>query len=512
MRLMKETIQLEKQVGAASSRAVVEGSMTLPGGLRETAHILYCGASASVERVEALQDRASVSGRVTFHTLYTQGDPEKLCVMEAASDFTHVMELPGATGQCVCHAWTQVRSVNATASGGQLSVRAEIGVEGRALAACPVEALTGVAEVDGLQVATAELAPRTTAASGTSEVMLREEFDLPASLNIRETLFATATPVVEEVTGGSGRAGVSGTVRLEVYHATGQADAPLAVTRHAIAFEGGVELAGGEGELLCAEAWLKDVAVASQESGEEGRTLRVEVVLGLEARADCVTHLTVLRDAYTTTGSELKLTGEQVAFRDGETRTHAAESGKALVMLDEKTPPVRTVMAAFASPELTGWHQAGTRLAAEGVLHVTLIALPTEGAAPLSISLDAPFRQTFAAQALPGDQLLLRVTDVDAAAITGDRVELRYVIHLDVTGVRTGEAALITDAAPEPAAPADGSIVLYFAQPGETLWDIARRFRVTVAEIRRLNPELTGEILVGQGVVVWRRCAEELYV
>ena len=63
MRLVKEALALEQPMGAGSSQAVVEGEITLPGGLREEARVLHCGAMTVVDSVEALQDRASVTGK-----------------------------------------------------------------------------------------------------------------------------------------------------------------------------------------------------------------------------------------------------------------------------------------------------------------------------------------------------------------------------------------------------------------------------------------------------------------
>jgi len=140
------------------------------------------------------------------------------------------------------------------------------------------------------------------------------------------------------------------------------------------------------------------------------------------------------------------------------------------------------------------------------MLEVTLLYMTDDSAAPVAVFQEEPFRVTFAAQAGEDDTLALSVGDVDVSAITSDRVEMKYILHLDVTGQRTQEVRLVTDAQPVAAAEPDKSIILYFTQPGETLWDIARRYRVPVKEIRELNPELTGEPKTGQGVVVWHRC------
>lgn len=80
MRIIKEELTLERVAASGQSEAVVEGSVTLPGGLREAVQVLMVDAVACVKRVEAQQDRAVVSGRAMFHVLYTQGEDRKSVV------------------------------------------------------------------------------------------------------------------------------------------------------------------------------------------------------------------------------------------------------------------------------------------------------------------------------------------------------------------------------------------------------------------------------------------------
>lgn len=101
--------------------------------------------------------------------------------------------------------------------------------------------------------------------------------------------------------------------------------------------------------------------------------------------------------------------------------------------------------------------------------------------------------------------LSLTATEAEARPVTSDRVELRYLLHLQGDGIQAQEVQLVTDAQPVAAPQPTEDIVLYFTQPGETLWDIARRYRLPESSVRALNPELTGEPGAGRGVVVWRR-------
>ena len=74
MRLEQREIRPEQPCGRCTAQFNVDGDVTLPGSLRETAHILHVSAMAVAESAEAMQDRVSVAGRVVFRVLYTQGE------------------------------------------------------------------------------------------------------------------------------------------------------------------------------------------------------------------------------------------------------------------------------------------------------------------------------------------------------------------------------------------------------------------------------------------------------
>ena len=505
MRLLKESVQMERLAAQGESQAVVEGEMTLPGGLREEARVLHAGGMAVAEAVEALQDKVSVSGKVAFHALYTQGDPGKVNALEATADFTHIMDMPGVQPRNRCRVEAQVEHVEASVSGGRLTMKAIVRLFGRAMTQQPVEALTGIAGVEGLEMSTRQITVKRMVAEGAGETLLREEFALPEGLKIRDTLYGTATAQLNDVTGGLGRIGMTGQVNLEVVHASSMPGKPVVVTRHTMPFDYAVELTGEDGEQLEGRVTVRDVAVVSQDGEDGGRTLRAEVLLGMEGWADRREELTVLDDAYTTSGDALTLTGQTVSCRVDDGFCQAAESGKAMLMLPEGSPAVRGLMCGFASPVLTGRERIGGRLNVEGMLEVTLLYMTDDSPAPVAVRMEEPFRMTFAAQTGEEDFIALSMTDVDVSAVTSDRVEMKYIMHLQASGTRTREARLVTDVACAPAEEMPGGIILYFTQPGETLWDIARRYRVPVRDVQNLNPSLKSEPKVGQGVVIWRR-------
>lgn len=506
MHLNEMSIQPETPCGVCRSQAVVEGEVTLPGSLRETTNVLHAAAMAVVESAESMNDRISIAGRVVFCVLYTQGEAHRVDAIEATADFTHLCELPGAVPRAEVYARAQVEHVEATVQNGRMTMRAVVRLCARAMRCEAVDVIGGV-EANGAQQRTAQVKLRRTVGRGSADVLLREEFALPAELAIRDTLGAWAAASFSDTAGGQGRIGLSGEVTIEAVHASDMPGKPIVVTRHSVPVSQSVEISGETGEMLDGRIVIKDVAVASQDMGDGERTLRAEVLLGLSAWSDREENVTLLADAYTTAGDDVRLERTPAAIRTGDHRMHAAESGKAALLLPEGARPVRTVLAAFTTPVMTNFTQQGSRLITEGVLETTLLYMSDGGDAPVSARMEAPFRTSFAASAASEDIVSLTAASVEAVPVTSDRVELRYILHAEIDGVQAEQVSLVTGAAAVPAAAATEDIVLYFTQPGEGTWDIARRYRIPVSELRTLNPELSGEPKAGQGVVVWRRNA-----
>ena len=378
----------------------------------------------------------------------------------------------------------------------------------RVLTDQPVSIVTGVQDADGLMLRTAPLKSCLTVATGARDALVRDEFDLADVLQVQDTLYATAIASVTDVMGGEERATVSGNIQLEVVHRSAMPSRPLVVTRHSMPFEESVPLTGENGEALHCDAVVKDVAVLSQAGAEEGeRTLRAEVLLGLTATATRLREAVALLDAYTTTGDALQPVTQEVKRALDYKRLHTAESGKLTLLLEGEQPPARTPVKAFLRPIVTGTESQNGKLAIEGVMETTLLYMTDDSDEPVSYATEEPFRMVFACELCDADSLTLIPTNIDVSGVTSDRVEIRYILHLFAYDVLLGMDRLVGDVLRVPAEPVDAGVVLYFTQPDETLWDIAKRYRVGRDSLLRMNPSLTdeGPYPVGQSLILWRK-------
>ncbi|MBE5802000.1 MAG: DUF3794 domain-containing protein [Clostridiales bacterium] len=504
--VLREELSLTRYLGESLRQAVVEGEVALPGGLREETVILSAEAMAVIEKTAVQTGRVDVDGKVIFHVLYTQGDPTHISSLEAAADFSQTVEMPGARPGMNAPVSLMPEHVEASAQGGRLKLMAILRLFTRLFSDDPISVVSGLRAQDGLMQKTEVLKTSRTVASGVQDVLVRDECELSDVLQITDTLYATAAANVQEVMGGEERATISGSIELEVTHLSAMPSRPLVITRHSIPFEETLSLIGENGDQLTADAIVKDVAVLSQEGQEEGqRTLRAEVLLSLSAQTTQSRDVCLLLDAYTTQGDLLKPATQPTRRVLAQRQVHTAESGKLTLLLDGQ-PPARTPLTATLRPIITDLSKTGGKLNVEGMMEVCLLYMTDDTAVPQSYRTEEPFRMSFACDLSCPEAMVLQPTGIEVAGVTSDRVEVKYILHLCCYDVTLGQEPLVSDLSREPAPEEEQGLLLYFSQPGESLWDIAKRYRVSCDSLRRMNPSLEGDAVPdGQRVILWRR-------
>ena len=507
LQLIHDHMETEQVLSARPAQVSVETEVALPGGLREEARVYYADAAVAMQGGEMTGSRITADGRVTFHVLYAQGDLSKIAALETTADFSQALPLKDENAQqaaALVRPRGEVQHVSAKAFNGRLLLQAIIHLTAEAVQPRTLSYIREVAGEDHIERQVQALAVQRAVGEGEGQSLLREEFELSDVLQIKETLFAAGHARVEDILGGAdGRATVTGTIDLEAYHTSDMPGRPLVYTRHTMPFEQSVGLSGALGNALSARSVVKDVAVLSQDGEEGSKIMRAEVQLYTEITAVEDGSLEALGDVFTTSGDAIETRSQQVIYRSGMINEQTAESGKMTVLLPEGSPRVKTALLGFIRPVMIRAEKQNGKLAVEGILETSLIYATDDSAVPISIRQEEPFRAAFSTQAEPEDMLSLSAIHVEPSAITGDRVEMKYILQLQAEGVRKAAADIIVDGAAVQAEDMEKGITLCFLQPDETLWDIAKRYRISLAELKRINPKV--QEAAGVPVIAYRK-------
>ena len=480
MELERETLRFEQLVTRSEEQVSIEGEATLPGSMRDAVTVLSVQAQAHIASAQAGADEVAVRGRVCFQVLYTQGDLTRIRALETSCDFDHTIPMEGVTGDMRLSAQASVQETEGFASSGRMTLRALLGVNLEAFETVEKALVTGVMGTEedaGLQTRMQTVSFCRSETIGEGKTLVREEFDLPAKLEVGDVLSATATASVGELSGGSGRVGVSGVIEVRVLHRAAEAGRPLVITTHELPYELAVDAQLADGSTPQATAEITDV-MADSTGADKRRTLRVEAEVTVRLTQCRQSEAELLEDLYSLSGPELSPVTETLNVHTFEETMEARESARLQVTLPKDAPPIDTVRATFVQPTLTSVSPDGRRLDAEGVMSITLVYLPVDSDIPTAMHAHEPFAMTFPIEASAGVTAQAYAIESAAGPSTSDRAEVRCVLGLRATQHGIRRIVGVTDVEQGPVRKQEHGFVLVWPAAGESRWDTARRLRV----------------------------------
>lgn len=488
LKLTRETLRFDRLVNRGEEQVTIEGEATLPGSMRDAVTVLSVQAQAHLNDAQAGNGEAGVRGRVCFQVLYTQGDLTRVRALETGCDFMHTMPLSGVTPAMRIAASAAVQDTEGTAASGRITLRALLDVQTEAFETMERELITRAEAADSADAQALQTRMQTVTFCisemlGENKALVREEFDLPAKLEVGEVLSATASAAAGELSGGNGRIGVSGTIEVRTLHRSKEPGGPMVNTVHELPFDLTIDTPQmEEGAQLQAEAEVVDVMADSVEN-DKSRTLRVEAEVRVRLCRRRQRQTELLCDLYSLSGPALEPVTESLDVHTFEEHADVRESTRMQVTLPKDAPPIGTVLTSFVQPTITAVTPSGRRLDAEGVMGVTIVYLPMDSDIPVSVRTREPFVMTFPIEADDDVRVQAYPIETTTGPTTSDRAELRCVLGLRARRHGVSRIQGVTDVVEHPQERQERGFVLVWPAAGETQWDTARRLRVAQSEL-----------------------------
>lgn len=346
-----------------------------------------------------------------------------------------------------------------------------------------------------MAVKTVSLDTMRTAARGQVRETFTENFALKNAAYTRVVL-CQARAIVEHVEAGDGVVAVSGNVAVDSLLAGADPDSPVGWQREQVPFA--LEIVGDDFTTdmqIDVQARVRDLVgdvVFMADDGEEEGNLRVEYVLELIAEGSMTSSTEVIADAYPLNEEPFRAVSAQISYLQAQEEMEQAEMVSAVQDLPQDT----TVEAVFAEPAALDIVH-GDSIGTEGLMHVSLLCR-TAGQESMSVlEQDVPFAVDFDRIPEGAQMVCVEIGAVEAEKLSAAQVQVRAVVRMQALNVQSGQAAVLDDISfeGEPVVLPTG-VVLVYPEDGESLWDVARRYRVREQALRERNPEEKAPLLI----------------
>ncbi|MGE5614894.1 MAG: DUF3794 and LysM peptidoglycan-binding domain-containing protein [Bacillota bacterium] len=518
LELVKEAVRLNQSIGEDTTQHVVENDIIVPDVKPDIVRILMLDGEAWINGAEAATDRLLVNGTIRYKILYVSDDPDQpVRSITTSSAFQYSMDIPNTRQGMSCRAKCDIEHMEyEILNSRKVNVKTIISLYGRVTDQSDQYVTQDFTGVDGIQVLRNTISVNSYIGDCSSECPIREILDIPAGKPaILEILRSDVKITSKEYKPIDDKIVASGELNISTLYVSDDETRSIQFVEHEIPFNHLIELPGVNEDSYCdIELELRDVLTeAAEDADGELRQLKCDVNLNFFAECYGTKNIELVEDAYSPY-SRVAIEKDQLTVEEVVSENKSQVTLKEIVELDETAPPISELFNVLGKISLSGSEISDGYVTVEGVVVSNMLYLADNSEQPVYCAgREIPFRQTVnmeGARAGMGLGVEMDMEHLSYSIISPKEVELRFVIGINTRLNRQVSVPIISKAAEQPLdekrLEEEPSVTIYFTQPGDTLWNIAKRHYTTVEEIV-MNNDLDDarEITPGEQIIILKK-------
>ncbi len=497
----KKNQRILRHTGGVFSQAVIEGEVALPVGKPEMARLLLIRGRSEAGSVESLDQRAMTDGTLTLCVCYLDAE-DQLHAFESVSTFKHTADVPGAQAGMRGTAMADVSEIETSLTDGRrINVSAVIDIFFFIADEVDLAYLMPVQD-DGLVYRTKPLQVEKRCARATTASEISGESVLPQGQpGVVQVLNCQGQAVVQQAFAENDLLCVEGELKLSVAYATDNPQMPIAQTFAQIPFS----------EMLPAPGAMSDQRVQSTvkvkdlhaHGSEDGDSIIIRAVCAIELEAQQSMEIEVVEDAYAIKGG-VQVKQKSVPLSRCIGNYSGVEAVRETVAL-QNVDDAGQILAVFATPSAARAMPGDGMVTLESVMSCQIVFKDADNRL-MSKTVQWPLQmeQQVSQCSADSNALAQLYAEQAQAVLNADGVDVRILLNWQVQVMQMGQTQIadqIVLVEKEEGIGLSG-IIVYFTSKGDTLWDIAKRYRITPQDVLRYNENAQEPFAEGQRLIL----------
>lgn len=497
----------------AGTQMVLEEDVNISDNKPDASHLLNSKGEIILEEIRAGENTVNLRGRLIVSILYLTDTEGNCASMEAVLPFEERVNMEGVTnGDIILTDWTTEDLTVGLINSRKLSVQAVVsfGLELE-------EHVEQDTAVDLYHEEPVEYRKRTypmveLVVQKKDIFRLKEEMELSGNLpNVFQTIWHHITFDHVEFKALDEKISIQGEMRaFFLYEGEGDNDRTLWY-ENTVPFSGIVECHG------CRENMIPDISYSlgqcnvevRQDFDGEERVFCVEPVLDLDIHLYEEENMEVLSDIYGVEKEIEALTTEvqlKSLLMSGSGKCKIAEHAK----IQNSEMPMYQLIHSEGEIQIEEQSIVENGIAITGTLTVITLYLCSNGAKTIYSTRNVlPFQYVIEAENITPTSIFKLRCSIEQLTVTmldSDELDVKAALQFKVIVFAVQKSNLITDIKVEELDLNKLSelpgMVIYIAGPNDTLWDIGKRYYVTIAQLKEVNELVTEEINAGDKILV----------
>ncbi|QZY55462.1 DUF3794 and LysM peptidoglycan-binding domain-containing protein [Crassaminicella profunda] len=512
--LMRDLLKIDQVIGEGDTQALVEGEILVPDVKPDISRILSVDGNINITGKEAVADKIVVDGVVNFKILYaSEGGEYPIYSMNASAGFSQNIDIAGTAGEMDIQVIADVEHIDFNIiNERKIAVKTVVNLLGKSIEPSKIEVLRGVEGLDDLQILRKTVSYNDIVGNNQSETIVRESFEIDENLpEIAEILKCDAFAVEKEKQVTDGKVIINGVVKTNTLYVGDDDRNSLFLLKHEIPFTHFVEVTGAMKDMDSKATLRTDEVYTDVKENIDGdrRIFEIEAMVKIDASVNDVEEKEVVIDAYSPS-KLLKMDKREITFHQTVGKNTSNMVVKEMMDIPSDEPEIFKVFSVNAKPVITDVNLVEDKNIIEGIIEADVLYISQEkDQSARSFHQEIPFRhfvEVIGAKENMKADVDLHINDIDYNLINPEQIEVKVnlgatcgvskKLQMDVL-VDAEELEEMIDLSKRP------SMTIYYVQPGDTLWKIAKRYHTTVDDLVQTNNIQNPEKLIaGEQIVI----------
>lgn len=518
LEFVRETIKVNRIVGEDLTQTVVENDIIVPDVKPDVSRILLLDGDVCVNSTEVVQDKALVNGSIRYKILYIPDEPEQsVKSINASSTFSCSLDIPDSRQGMRCRAKSEIEHMEYNIlNGRKINVKSVVKLSGKVEEEVEQDVIGDMRGLDNVQVLKNNINVNCYVGNGDGSYTWKESLEIPSGKPpIREILRNDIKITGKDYKIADNKIIAKGELNISTLYIGDDEERSIQFMEHEAPFTQFIDMNGISGDAECDLDFqvLDSQFEPWEDSDGEMRMLNCEVALDISASGFSRTSVDVIEDAYS---PHMRLGLEKKPFKVeeviAENRSQVTIKDTASLQNDE--PEIAEVFNVLSKPSLSEYRILDDKIIIEGVVNNNVLYLANNTEQPVFCHRqEIPFRHNIDVKGVKPGMVCdvgLDAEHCNYSMVSGTEVEVRLVVCVNVKVLDHAMIPLISKVTEQPAdekrLSSQPSITIYFSQPGDTLWKIAKRYFTTVEDLKAVNNLGDNDTIIpGKQIIIPKR-------
>lgn len=488
--LFRENIFSTSPIADSLMEVLTEGDTIVPDSKPDILHILQVDGRAVIAKQDVQENRVVFTGSVDFTILYHPDSQTEVKSINTSLAFNHIEDITGLKPDMSFRSDCDVTHIEFDVlNSRKISIKAIVSIGFKAYATRALPLVTDY-EGDELEVLRTEARTCCLSASDNTSFCVADRLEAPMGKPpIFELLKTDARITDKDIRVISNKIVVKGSARLcALYTAE---DETLQFMEYEIPFTEVLDIAGVREDMLC-DMRLNITSIRAEiveDQDGENRALAVWIDISAGTIAFEEVSYEVISDCYKP-GNDVKITKKPCPITEIVDKRTSQLTLRDNARVAEGNPSISQIYSVMAKPYVDEIVVNAGKVTVNGTVDVYILYFTeNENSRIFSFKHEIAFNQSL--DCPTGDidcDFTVDVQHCDYNFINSDELDIRCLISTIAIVFKNSNIELIDSVEVTPAADKNHpSIVIYFVQNGDTLWDVAKRYKTTINNILYAN-------------------------